>query len=110
MLVFGGPCTLGELARTEDVTAPTMSRIVGGLVGLGLVVREEHPESARKVLVSPTAAGRDVMNRAALLRADVIVAALRALPTADRRAVVVAAPALRALATRVPPLARDLGA
>jgi len=108
VLVFGGPCTLGELARTEDVTAPTMSRIVGGLVGLGLVVREEHPESARKVLVSPTAAGRDVMNRAALLRADVIVAVLRSMPTQERRAVVDASGAMRDLSSRVPQVARDL--
>ena len=85
MLVFGGPSTLGQLARTEDVSGPTMTRIVDGLVGLGLVSREEHPESARQVLISATAEGDELMQRAAQLRVDVIVAALRALPTADRR-------------------------
>ena len=108
VLVFGGPCTLGELARTEDVSAPTMSRIVDGLVRLGLVVREEHPESARKVLVSATDAGRDLMQRAAQLRIDVIVAVLRAMPTEDRRHVVDASAALRDLSSRVPPVAREL--
>ncbi len=108
VLVFGGPCTLGSLARTEDVSGPTMTRIVDGLVGLGLASREEHPESARQVLISATADGGELMQRAAQLRVDVIVAALRALPTADRRAVVEAAPALRDLSGRVPPLARDL--
>lgn len=108
VLVFGGPCTLGALARTEDVSGPTMTRIVDGLVGLGLASRAEHPESARQVLISATADGDELMQRAAQLRVDVIVAALRSLPTADRRAVVEAAPALRDLSGRVPELARDL--
>jgi hypothetical protein len=37
----------------------------------------------------------------------VIVAALRTLPTADRQAIVAAAPALRALAARVTEAARE---
>ena len=41
-------------------------------------------------------------------RVEVIVAALRALPTAERRAVVEAAPALRALADDVPQRARSM--
>ena len=108
VLVFGGPCTLGELARTEDVAAPTMSRIVDGLVGLGLAAREEHPESARKVLVSATEPGLQLMQKAAQLRIDVIVAALRSLPTEDRRSIVDASPSLRELSSRVPPIARDV--
>jgi DNA-binding MarR family transcriptional regulator len=108
VLVFGGPSTLGQLARTEDVSGPTMTRIVDGLVSLGLATREEHPESARQVLISPTQAGTDLMQAAAGRRVDVIVAALVALPTGDRRAIVAAAPSLRELSARVPAVARDL--
>ena len=108
VLVFGGPCTLGDLARTEDVSAPTMSRIVDGLVGLGLAVRERHPDSARQVLVSTTDDGHALMQRAAQLRIDVIVAALRSLPAGDRQGIVHAAPALRQLSSRIPPVARDV--
>jgi hypothetical protein len=36
VLVFGVPCSLGRLAATEDVAAPTMTRIVDGLERLGL--------------------------------------------------------------------------
>jgi DNA-binding MarR family transcriptional regulator len=108
VLVFGGPSTLGQLARTEDVSGPTMTRIVDGLVTLGLATREEHPESARQVLISPTQAGVDLMQAAAGRRVDVIVAALAALPTGDRRAIVAAAPSLRELSARVPAVARDL--
>jgi DNA-binding MarR family transcriptional regulator len=110
VLVFGGPTTLGQLARTEDVTAPTMSRIVDGLVGLQLARREEHPESARQVLVTATDAGFDLMQRAAQLRIDVIVAALRSMPADERAAIVAASPALRDLSSRVPPLAREQAA
>lgn len=108
VLVFGGPSTLGQLARTEDVSGPTMTRIVDGLVTLGLATREEHPESARQVLISPTQAGVDLMQAAAGRRVDVIVAALAALPTGDRRAIEAAAPSLRELSARVPAVARDL--
>jgi DNA-binding MarR family transcriptional regulator len=108
VLVFGGPSTLGHLARTEDVSGPTMTRIVDGLVNLGLATREEYPESARQVLISPTQAGVDLMQAAAGRRVDVIVAALAALPTGDRRAIVAAAPSLRELSARVPAVARDL--
>jgi DNA-binding MarR family transcriptional regulator len=108
VLVFGGPSTLGQLARTEDVSGPTMTRIVDGLVTLGLATREEHPESARQVLISPTHAGAELMRAAAGRRVDVIVAALDSLPIGDRQAIVAAAPSLRELSARVPALARDL--
>lgn len=108
VLVFAGPCTLGELARAEDVSGPTMTRVVDGLAGLGLAVRGAHPDSARQVLVSATPSGHELMGAAARRREDVIVAALRGLPAPQRQAVVAAAPALRDLAALVPPLARDL--
>jgi DNA-binding MarR family transcriptional regulator len=108
VLVFGGPCTLGQLARTEDVSGPTMTRIVDGLVGLGLVLREEHPDSARQVLISATSSGLELMHAAAQRRVDVIVSALASLPVDDRRVIVSAAPALRELSARVPPLAHEV--
>ena len=105
VLVFGGPSTLGDLARTEDVTPPTMTRIVDGLVSLGLADRAPHPDSARQVLVSATQDGDRLMQEAAQRRVDVIVAALRTLPAADRNAIVAAAPLLREVSARVPGLA-----
>ena len=84
VIVFGGPCTLGRLARAEDVAGPTMTRIVDGLVDLGLAER-----------------GIAVMHRARQARLDVIADALQRLPTAERRAIVAAAGALRSLADEV---------
>ncbi len=97
VVVFGGPCPLGRLAATEDVAGPTMTRIVDGLVELGLAERRPHPDGGRIVLIAPTAAGERTMREAAQGRIDTIVGALSALPTEDRRAITAAAPALRRL-------------
>jgi DNA-binding MarR family transcriptional regulator len=101
VLVFGGPCPLGRLARTEDVAGPTMTRIVDGLCELGLAERRPHPDGGRLVLVAATAEGERVMHEARQARVDTIVAALRALPAEDRTAIASAAPALRRLADAV---------
>lgn len=50
--------TLGELAATERVSAPSMTRTVTSLAERGLVVREDHPEDGRQVIVTLTDAGR----------------------------------------------------
>jgi DNA-binding MarR family transcriptional regulator len=102
VLVFGGPCTQTALAAAEGVTAATTSRVVDGLVELGLADRSPHPDSGRAVLVSATPEGERVMLDARRARVQAISAALAALPASDRAAVVAAAPALRALATEVP--------
>src|SRR5437868_5938952 len=39
VLVFAGPRTLRELAEAEQVTAPTMSRIVAALLSEGMITR-----------------------------------------------------------------------
>jgi DNA-binding MarR family transcriptional regulator len=101
VLVFGGPSPLGRLARTEDVAGPTMTRIVDGLCDLGLAERRPHPDGGRLVLVAATAEGERVMRAARQARIDTIVAALRALPPADRAAIAAASPALLRLADRV---------
>ncbi|HEX2308741.1 MAG TPA: MarR family winged helix-turn-helix transcriptional regulator [Jatrophihabitantaceae bacterium] len=101
VLVFGGPRSLGRLARDEDVAGPTMTRIVDGLVALGLAVREPHPDSARSVRIRATDDGERLMRCAAEARFDVILDALEALTAADRTALVRAVPALTRLAGQV---------
>jgi DNA-binding MarR family transcriptional regulator len=101
VLVFGGPCTLGRLAETEDVAGPTMTRIVDGLEAAGLARRTPHPDSARSVLICATDDGAALMHEAADRRLDVIVAALRSLPARDRDRIIAASPGLLDLATAV---------
>ncbi|WP_191089697.1 MarR family winged helix-turn-helix transcriptional regulator [Nesterenkonia ebinurensis] len=97
-LVFGGPSTLTALARTEGVAGPTMTRIVTALVDLGLATRTAHKDNARMVTISATPAGSDLMHSAARRRLETINEAMELLPSADRRALCAAAPALRELA------------
>ncbi len=108
VVVFGGPCTLGALAAAEDVTAPTMSKVVDGLVELGLVSKEQHPESARKILVAATPAGEELMQEARGRRVEVIAAALAQLPAEDRARISEASSALLTLAGLVPRTAARL--
>jgi DNA-binding MarR family transcriptional regulator len=63
VLVFGGPQTIGQLARAEQVKLPTMSRLVASLERYYMVTRESDPADRRVVLVRPTDIGRSVMRR-----------------------------------------------
>jgi DNA-binding MarR family transcriptional regulator len=57
VLVFGGPMTLGQLAAAEQVTPPTMSRIVAGLEHKGLARRIADSEDARRIQLRATPRG-----------------------------------------------------
>jgi DNA-binding MarR family transcriptional regulator len=64
VLVFGGPMTLGQLATAEQVRPPTMSRIVAGLERSGLAKHTPDPKDARRIRISPTAKGIQLLQRA----------------------------------------------
>lgn len=53
--------SIGDLAATERVSAPSMTRTVNGLVERGLVARADHPEDGRQVIVSLTDLGRSTV-------------------------------------------------
>jgi DNA-binding MarR family transcriptional regulator len=61
VVVFGGPLTLGELARTEQVKPPTMTRIVTGLEREGLVKRKGDPHDRRLTQIEATSKGQKVL-------------------------------------------------
>ena len=54
VLVFGGPCTVGTLARAEQVSGPTMTKLVTGLERKGWVRRSPAAQDARVSLVAAT--------------------------------------------------------
>jgi len=86
VLAFGGAMSLAELAAAEEVTAPTMSRIVEGLVGEGLATREPDPANRRKVLVAATEEGRLRLERARERRVRELRDRLRRLADSEQRA------------------------
>jgi DNA-binding MarR family transcriptional regulator len=60
-LELAGALTPRELADTERVQPPTMTRIVAKLEERGLVQRSPHPTDGRQVILAATEAGRAVL-------------------------------------------------
>jgi DNA-binding MarR family transcriptional regulator len=61
VVVFGGPLTLGDLARAEQVKPPTMTRIVTGLEKDGLVKRKGDARDKRLTHIVATRKGQRVL-------------------------------------------------
>jgi DNA-binding MarR family transcriptional regulator len=87
VLVFGGARTLTELAQAEQVSAPTMSRLVAALEAEGLVRRERHEGDARAVWLHATPKARRILERGRARREEVLEQLFASLPAADRAAV-----------------------
>jgi DNA-binding MarR family transcriptional regulator len=79
VVVVAGPLTVGDLAAAEQVRSPTMTRLVDGLEGEGLVTREPNPTDARSVLVRATPTGRLVLSRGRAARIEDLAARLTTL-------------------------------
>ncbi len=86
VLVFGGPASLAELAGAEGVKAPTMSRIVEGLVKEGLATREADPANRRKVRIAATEEGRRRLEAGRERRVRALRERLRRLADSEQRA------------------------
>jgi DNA-binding MarR family transcriptional regulator len=76
VLVFGGPATLGDLARAEQVSAPTMSKLVSALERDGLAVREANERDRRSVVIRATDAGIRILREGRTRRIDELTALL----------------------------------
>lgn len=60
-LDLAGAMSPRELADSERVQPPTMTRIVAKLEDRGLVQRTPHPTDGRQVILAPTELGRSVV-------------------------------------------------
>jgi DNA-binding MarR family transcriptional regulator len=79
--------TISELAEAEQVTRPTISRIVDGLESSGLAKREANSADGRSVYVDATPQGRRLLQRARRRRIERLAAELGDL-SADELAVI----------------------
>jgi len=61
VLVFGGPQSLGSLARAEQVTAATMSKLVSDLESEGLLAKRVDHRDRRGLRIDVTAKGRALL-------------------------------------------------
>ena len=84
VLVFGGPRTLSELARIEQVRAPTMSRMIDALERAGQVRREQDAADRRKLRIVATAAGTQLLRRGRDRREAVLAQSLAGLDRGQR--------------------------
>jgi DNA-binding MarR family transcriptional regulator len=98
VIVFGGPLTLGELARAEQVRPPTISKLIVALEQQGLVERQIDAGDRRVVRVRATARGTKVLQEGRRRRVAALVSSLGALPVRDRALLARALPVLERIA------------
>jgi DNA-binding MarR family transcriptional regulator len=72
VLVFGGECSLTELAQAERVTPATMSRLVTALEREGLVRRYPDVSDARAIRIEATANAGRILMRGRARRLDLL--------------------------------------
>lgn len=93
-----GAATPSQLAERERVTPPSMNRTLNALEERGLVERSPDPDDARKVIVTLTAAGGELIAETRRLRTAWFSQRLAELTPDERAALAGAVPVLRHLA------------
>jgi len=83
VLVFGGPMNLKDLARAEQVTPPTMSKLVADLQSQGLAAKRADREDKRGVRIEVTAKGAALMEEGRARRLALLRKKLAQLPKAE---------------------------
>jgi DNA-binding MarR family transcriptional regulator len=85
VLVFGGqPVTLGALAQAEQVSAPTVTRLIVGMERDGLVRREPDRRDGRVVWLHATPTGARLLHAGRRRRVAALEADLASLTPAER--------------------------
>ncbi len=84
VLTFGGPMSLGALAKAEQVRAPTMSKLVADLEADGLVAKRADKADKRGVRIEVTAKGRALMEEGRKRRLALLTKRLGRLNAAER--------------------------
>ena len=93
-----GSVRLGDLAAAEQVTSPTLTKIVANLEAAGLVHRSADPDDRRAARVSLTVSGRSRLKRLRTERNAYLQQRLAALTAGDRETLAAALAVLSALA------------
>jgi len=73
----GGPMTSSELARQDRISPQSMGVTVAALEQLGLIARDRDPDDGRRIMLSLTEAGRQVVHSRRGARTEQIARALR---------------------------------
>lgn len=83
VVVFGGPVTIGRLAEAEQVSGPTITRLLAGMERDGLLKRARDADDRRVVWIKATARGTRLLQEGRRRRITALAAELAALDPAD---------------------------
>jgi DNA-binding MarR family transcriptional regulator len=72
----GGPTTAGALARLEQISPQSMGATLAGLEERGLVGRTPDPRDGRRILLSLTEAGQNILRDRRNVRVQQMASAL----------------------------------
>lgn len=78
-----GPITLGDLSAVENVSPPTLTKVVAALEEHGLVARTSDPSDRRVARVQATALGSELLAESRSRGNAYLAARLESLPTED---------------------------
>jgi DNA-binding MarR family transcriptional regulator len=94
VLVFQGAQTMSDLAATEQVRLPTMSKLVADLERRGLVARRADPTDRRVWRISASRKGKALLEEGRRRRLARLVAALTKVKSAELSSLAAAADTL----------------
>jgi DNA-binding MarR family transcriptional regulator len=98
----GGPATSSDLAKQDKISPQSMGATLAALEQRGLIERQRDPEDGRRVVLSVSAAGRQVLSDRRGARTEQIARALASGFTDDERdQLLAAAPLLERLAGKL---------
>jgi DNA-binding MarR family transcriptional regulator len=97
VLVFGGPTSLAQLAKAEQVKPPTMARLVDALEAAGLARRDADKSDLRAVRIRATAKGRKLLLEGRARRLRQLTKLLEGASAAERAALADAVSTLQRL-------------
>lgn len=97
-LLREGPMSPGDLATSERVQPPSMTRILHGLADRGLVMRTAHPTDRRQALYAVTAQATRIVRQDRDRRDQWLSQRLETLSSDERRSLEKAIPILDRLA------------
>jgi DNA-binding MarR family transcriptional regulator len=87
--------SISDVAEHLEIALPSVSRLIEGLVGRGLVHRQPAAGDRRRVTLTLTAPGREVLHAARQAAEDYVTAVLIRLTPSERSTVAHAMRALR---------------
>jgi DNA-binding MarR family transcriptional regulator len=101
-LETGGPATSSELAKQDRISPQSMGATLAALEQRGLIERRSDPADGRRVVLSVTNAGRQLVYDQRGARTEQIAVALRgAFTRAERDQLLAATPLLERLAEKL---------